>query len=540
MGQKWKYWMLGSALVETFLFSGCLLGWNSLNPILSQLGVLSGHCPADQKVPETWSNDSTGLLSHPTMVPTDPGSLPRKPLIICIPQERALNIGFTLGCLFLGGTFLPLQLVVASVYLRSLRQIGGALVAVSCLMVVYSCTNPRGLSLFLPASLLFMGVGGCCVLFTSLMLPLSLGIASKSLYSSLVIGCFSASATVFTLIKALYIVGVPFVPLILGLGAMACLMFLNSFFSWHLNRTENKAETMYSVQLRINCCEHKQEEPEKQELWQRSLRHQFRESLRDRERILSSRKVLSFRQKQGSGSEAPPLRRSLLRPLFVLHLFSDAVLLTWLHFYISSLNQHLRSVTDDQQRADQFSSIFGSLQMLSLISAPLVALHRNQQIIKRERKRGEADSGCVSQRLSLALILRILAVCGFGVSCLIPSLGVQVLGFIIHVIVRSSSFILSTELFNYFFPATHFGALLGIYTVITSMLTVSQYPLFLLLTGTLNGDPYWIHATFLGLSSCAVPVPLYLWIQRTKKNHHKPIVLRRANPSNKTHQLTKV
>ncbi|KAM4631638.1 large neutral amino acids transporter small subunit 4-like [Discoglossus pictus] len=543
MGQLWRYWVLGSALVETLLFSGCLLGWNCLSPILSDLGVLSGNCHTDSRLSLTWSNESTGVPSPYIGGLTTSTSHPSSPSSFCIIQERALNLGFTIGCIFLGGTFLPLQLVMGYIQLRSMRQVGGALVSVSCLMMVYSCTNSKSLSLFLPPALVALGVGGCCILFTSLLLPLSLNDPPGYLYHFLVIGCFSASATVFTLMKVMYKVGVPFVALILGFGALSCLMFLNSFFCWTMGKNENEAEKIFSVQLKINCCDHLQKKPEVMEQWQQTLGHKFRQSLRDRERILSSKKELSFKKTEGTAPQSPPLRSSILRPVFILHLLTDSVLVIWLHFYISSLNLHLQSVTEYHKKADLYSSVFGALQILSLISAPLISIllskHRS---MKKDGSSTFQSSHNRVRRLSLSFLLRILVVSGFGVSCLIPSLGVQVLGFILHVIIRSSMFIFSTELYHCVFPVSHFGALLGLYTLITSLLTAFQHPLFLLLTSALQGDPYRIHAVFLGLSLCAVSVPLSLWRKRDKRQNplSRPIALHRAVPSNKLQGIRKV
>ncbi|KAM4697685.1 large neutral amino acids transporter small subunit 4-like [Rhinophrynus dorsalis] len=412
MGKLWRYWLLGSALVETLLFSGCLLGWNSLSPILTEQRVLSKHCQSGLTSPVTVDRAHTG--PHSGLPPP-----------ICITQERHLNLGFTLGSLLLGASFLPLQLLMGYAYLRTVRQAGGALVSASCLMLAYSCTNPNSLSSFLPCALISLGVGGSCILFTSLMIPLFLADVGY-LYSSLVLGCFSASAAMFTLIKVTYISGVPFVPLILGFGALSCGTFLNSFFCWNLD--ENRK-------------------------WEKE---RYRDSV--------------------------------------------------------------------------YSSLFGALQMVGLFTAPLISmLLRNRQPHKTVRKRWRSHSPCSIRRLCVGLILRILAVSGFGISCLIPSLEVQVLAFVLHVSIRSATFIFSSMLYGCVFPDSHFGALFGIHTLISFLPTLSQHPLFLLLTSILQGDPFWIHSMFFALSALLIPVPLALWISKGRKPLCRPIVLRQLS-----------
>ncbi|CAH2308148.1 Hypothetical predicted protein [Pelobates cultripes] len=218
----------------------------------------------------------------------------------------------------------------------------------------------------------------------------------------------------------------------------------------------------------------------------------------------------------------PPLQHSLLSAPFILHMISDCLLLSWLHFYISSLNLHLQSITENHKTADFYSSLFGALQMLGLFTAPLISwllqTARNSQT-GSETSRTRCKSQSSIERLVVVYTLRILAVIGFGVSCLVPSLGLQVLGFVLHVLVRSSMFLVTFSLFNTWFPERHYGALLGIYIFLSSLLTLSQHPLFLLLTGPLNRDPYWIHSAFFASSLSAISVPLTLCIKKRMLSH---------------------
>ncbi|KAM5152275.1 large neutral amino acids transporter small subunit 4-like [Mantella aurantiaca] len=532
MGRIRRLWVLGSALVETLLFSGCLLGWNSLSPILGELGVLAHNCYSDHGLPEQKSNYTTPVydtnytddLSSSSFW-TDPKSRWPAEQDFCISQEQNLNLAFTLGSFFLWGSFLPLQLLLGYARVRSLRQIGGALLSVSCLMLAYSCTNPPNLSMFLPFALVAQGVGGGCVLFSSLMLPHFLP-DFGAIYPSLVIASFAASATVFTIVKVLYNSGVPFVPILLGYGAISCIMFVNSFFFWNLDQTISDEGNMYRVRLRLNCYETLRKEPQKEEWCQKSLKSKFHASLRDRERILSQRRTLSFKRPESSAT--PSLQESLMTPTFVLHLLSDSVLLTWMYFYISSLNTQLRRVTDLHHQADLYSSMFGALQMLGLFSAPLVCfLLRNHRLRKRPgKKAGRGDARvsyrivCSVRRLCLVYSLRTLVICCFGVTCLLSSLAIQVPAFILHTVARTSMFLVTASLYQIVFHKDHFGSLLGIHTVVTSLVTLLQHPLFLLLTGPLEGDPFWIHSVFLALSFGSFAVPICLAIRRRKKRHH--------------------
>ncbi|XP_077130146.1 large neutral amino acids transporter small subunit 4-like isoform X2 [Ranitomeya variabilis] len=512
MGRVLRRWLLSSALVETLLFSGCLLGWNSLSPILVDEGVLYRDCPSERL--EVGGNDSSGgqraarvELVSPLME-EEPGR--RDPQDSCASQEKNLNLGFTVGTFFVWGAFLPLQLLLGYAQIRSLRQIGGALVSVSYLMLAYCLTNPQNLSLFLPFALMSQGLGGSCILFSSLMV--------------------------------LYYSGVPIVPIILLYGALSCAMFLNSSLCWNLKAPEKPEDNVYSVRLRLNCYEamKKKKKPQEDNWCQKSLKLKFQESLRDKERILSQRRTLSFRR---PNVPAPtPLLESLTCPTFLLHLLSDTTLLTWIYFYVSSVNSHLQSKAEEHgPQAGLYSSVFGALQMLGLFAAPMISILLHNHHIRRMGKLSEQTparnpprGACSVRRLAAVYALRTLLVICFGIICLIPSLHIQVIGFILHVAMRTSMFLVGATLYLCVFPSQHFGALLGINTLISSILSLVQHPLFLLVTGPLKKDPFWIHAGFLALSLVAVALPLHLVVKNHRRHRDPrshPIHLRPLPPS---------
>ncbi|XP_040295514.1 large neutral amino acids transporter small subunit 4-like [Bufo bufo] len=543
MGRIMRRWILSSALVETLLFSGCLLGWNSLSPILIDVGVLSQDCHSDLERSEERSNDTGRAEAVSSMAELILGSRSNKPQDPCTSQEQSLTLGFTVGTFFIWGAFLPLQLLLGYVHIRSLRQIGGALVSVSCLMLVYCLVKPQTLSLFLPFALIAQGLGGSCVLFSSLMLPHILEDVGP-LFPSLVIASFSASATIFTIIKVIYFSGIPIVPIILGYGTMSCAMVLNSTLCWCLSPPREKEDTMYSVSLRLNCYEAmNKKKPQEDEWCQKSLKHKFQNSLKDRERILSFRRTLSFKRPDAPAQS--PLLESLVSPTFLLHLLSDSTLLTWIYFYVSSVNSHLQSQEEGRwSQSDVYSSVFGALQMLGLFAAPVISiLLHNHRLRKRPRKTGQTAArnsykqACSMKRLSAIYALRSLLVIGFGISCLIPSLQLQVVSFILHVAIRASMFLVSSTLYLSVFPGQHFGALLGINTFISSILSLVQYPIFLLLMGPLRGDPFWIHGTFLALSLAAVALPIHRMVtynQRHRRPLSRPIHLHKVTPPTTT------
>ncbi|XP_069508201.1 large neutral amino acids transporter small subunit 4-like [Ambystoma mexicanum] len=523
-----RWWVISTALTETFLFSGVLLGWNALLPMLTSEGIYSHLC-------DTRAFHSP--LAQTTIPPKDPPSQDMmeegwvaRPA--CIKQENMLNLAFTLGAFFLGFTLLPLQIVLDSTHLRHIRQIGSASFSVSCLLLAYVSSSPDSLSFFLMFAMVTNGIGGACIMFSTLTLPTLLGTLGV-LYTALVLGSFSASATVFTLLRVLYSAGIPFIHIILVYGGLSCLMFVNCFFSWSIPPCFAGTEGSYSIPLKLKCCDKAPQKPSYQELNQTALNQYFLESLGAKERLTrgSQRRILSFR-KPGVPKGMSPLSGSLCSPVFILHLFTSSIVHVWVHFYIGALNQQLRHVTSEYSR-DLYSSLFGALQVLALLSTPLTSIllgSRQQKVSNQKGDAGNALSGLKSLRRQISSVRNLIVVfalgnillCLFGVVCLIPSQGLQIVGFILHTLVRSSMFVSCTVLYAALYPPNHFGGLMGFHTMFSMLTTLGQHPLFLALTSYLQGDPFWINAGFLILSLLGFTVPFYLHgLRRTLEEQEK-------------------
>ncbi|XP_030066087.1 large neutral amino acids transporter small subunit 4 [Microcaecilia unicolor] len=542
-----RWWLISTALTETLLFSGVLLGWNSLLPILKSQGIYSHLCdisasnfsmvergldlsPHLQALNSgMWEEDEDVvhiqlMLSIPTTAAHTPEPKGKRVQehhgAACKQQEDILNLAFTLGSFFLGFTLLPLQVLLETIHLRQLRQIGSASFSLSCLLLAYVCSNSTRLSFFLMFAMMLSGIGGACILFTTLTLPVLLG-SPGPLYTALVLGCFCASATVFTLMRVMYSAGVSFLSIILAYGGLSCLMFINCFFCWSIQPCNAGTEGSYSIHLKWKFCEH-QQKPESVEMSDISLQQHFLKSLGQKERILpsSQRKTVSFHRPHLQKA-SPPLSDSLCSPVFIFHLFMVSIVQLWLHFYFGSINHMLQHLSQDDKNTGLYSSIFGALQVLSLLSAPMTSLllgSRQQKPTNRKEEECAAIAGVqfpqrqISsvRRLTVVFTLRIIFLCAFGVVCLIPSLELQVLGFLLHTVLRSSLFVSCTALYVVLYPANHFGGLIGVHILFSMLLTLGQHLLSWLLQTTSQGNPFWIHASFLTLSLLGFIVPFYL------------------------------
>uniref|UniRef100_A0A8C7RB75 Solute carrier family 43 member 1a n=1 Tax=Oncorhynchus mykiss TaxID=8022 RepID=A0A8C7RB75_ONCMY len=469
-----RWWMAVTAVLENLLCSAVLLGWGSL------LLMLKGE--ETRNACFLYRCINSGIW------------------VSCVDQEEMLNLGFTIGSFLLSAATLPLGILMDKYGPRPLRLL--VFLWIISLPPISFSLSP-GLSALIFLALSFNGFGGICLTFTSLTIPNMFG-SRTSTIMSLMIGSYASSAVTFPGVKLIYDAGVSFRVIMWVWSGLAGFVFLNCFFNW-------------PVEALPEDISPKKHTPENRTLPLFTNTSHIP--------ILTVCPSLSL-------SDTIPFRRSVFSPIFLWSLVTMGMTQLRIIFFMGAMNKMLEFLVTHGnpyyalQYLIFYSSIFGSLQLLCLVTCPLIGYimdWRMKDCVDETRKDTEkrpADGLTRDKKIQKitnamrAFIFTNLLLLVFGVCCLIDNLRLQILTFILHTIVRGFIHSCCGGLYAAVYPSNHFGTLIGLQSMISAVIALLQQPLFIVMVGSLHGDPYWINLGMILFSLAGFLLPGYLFYHR--------------------------
>ncbi|XP_027632515.1 large neutral amino acids transporter small subunit 3 isoform X2 [Tupaia chinensis] len=500
-----RWWMACTAVLENLFFSAVLLGWGSLLIMLKNEGFYSSICPAENTTNTTQGEPHRWLS--------------------CDWQDEMLNLGFTIGSFVLSATTLPLGVLMDCFGPRPVRLIGSACFAASCTLMALASRDVEVLSPLIFLALSLNGFGGICLTFTSLTLPNMFG-NLRSTFMALMIGSYASSAITFPGIKLIYDAGVSFVVIMFTWSGLACLIFLNCALNWPIEAFPAPEEVNYTKKIKLSglALDHKVTGDRfyvhvttvGQRLSQKAP------SLEEGTDIfISSQDVRGT--SENPSEKSVPLRKSLCSPIFLWSLLTMGMTQLRVIFYMAAMNKMLEYlVTDGQEHETNemkqnveetvgfYLAIFGVMQLLCLLTSPLIGYIMDWRIKDcvddptEGTALGDARDGLAAkstkpryrkiQKLTNAInafTLTNLLLVGFGITCLIHSLHLQYVTFVLHTMIRGFFHSACGSLYAAVFPSKHFGTLTGLQSFISAVFALLQQPLFMAMVGPLKGDAFW-------------------------------------------------
>uniref|UniRef100_A0A8C4EZF4 Solute carrier family 43 member 1b n=1 Tax=Dicentrarchus labrax TaxID=13489 RepID=A0A8C4EZF4_DICLA len=459
-----RWWMAITAIIENLLFSAVLLGWGSLLIMLKNEGFYSHLCIENETVNTNVTSLESGVWRS------------------CVEQEEILNLGFTIGSFLLSAATLPLGILMDKYGPRPLRLIGSLCFAASCAMIAAAAYDPEVLSVLIFLAVSFNGFGGICLTFTSLTLPNMFGNV-RSTILSLMIGSYASSAVTFPGVKLIYDLGVSFRVIMWVWSGMACMVFLNCFLNWPAESFPAPEDIRYT----------------------------------------------SYHHEQALGDKGSvPLCHSMCSPIFLWSLITMAMTQLRLIFFMGAMNKMLEFlVTHGDPNLGFYSSIFGSMQLLCLLTCPLIGYIMDwrmkeceEENAKTQTEKSQSDPPKRDRKIQKltnamrAFIFTNVLLVTFGIISMIDNMPLQVLAFVLHTIVRGFIHSCCGGLYAAVYPANHFGTLTGMQSMISAAFALLQQPLFILMLGHLGGAPYWINLGLLIFSLAGFLLPGYLFYHR--------------------------
>ncbi|XP_027716145.1 solute carrier family 43 member 3 [Vombatus ursinus] len=479
-----------TGLLECIAFSGLIFGWTSLVFVLKSDHYFEDLC------------EQMNATRHSE----------------CSTQDSKLSLIFTLASFSNNFMTFPLGYIFDRLGTTVARLIAIFLYAGATLLVAVSSA---GTAPMLFAAFPMLAVGGILFLLTNLQVG-NLFDKHRSTIITLYNGAFDSSSAIFLIIKLLYE---------RGLTLQISFFILCAFSIWHLIRTfflmprghiPFPLPPNYSYGgtcfLSIGCS-------------RRAERSQGTEDEEVKKEKVELRQEangpsLAVQQEMAKTDESDPrsFRCCVLSWRFFWHLIWLSSMQLWHYLFIGTLNPMLNHLADGKQHlVSTYTNAFAITQLFGVLCAPWngFLLDRLKKKYQQEaRKKGFPESMADLHSTFPSLVVTSLLCLSFSICASIPILKLQYFTFILQVISRSFLYGGNAAFITLAFPSQHFGKIYGTVMMLSALISLLQFPIFIFIKGTLQGDPTYVNITLILFTLLSFVQPFLLSRQWRRQDKH--------------------
>ncbi|XP_062915611.1 equilibrative nucleobase transporter 1-like [Mobula hypostoma] len=516
-----------TGLVECLCFTGMIAGWPSLVYVLKRDRYFAELC----------------VTAHNSSGPRAPNAT-----VDCTLQDEQFTLIYTISTFVMN-----IALTAIGFMFDYCGTMGARFVAISfctsaTLMAAFS--TAASAKLLFPA-LALLGLGGAILLISNVQVG-NLFESKRSIVITLYLGAYNSSPAVFLVVKVLYETGFSLRSIFLFISSLSLLHIVRTIFlmprthiPYPIPEGYTYGATCKMFKL-ITVCREEQTFDQWRSSWEtprtRSKcmeqtgggveegrddavvggRHRRMESKGDTAEIHGSNDGnLQPNGKEESVArdnqdQSPSFRNCIFSRLYLTHLLWFSLIQLRHFLFIGTLNPMLNLMTDgDPRKVSSYTNAFAFTQMCAIFCAPW-----NGLILDRHKRRGSAARQRLEDMQSavLSLVFTVIFSVLFSLCATIPVLKVQFLTFILHVIHVAFLYGSDSAFVAVAFPPCHFGKVCGTTQALGAVVSLIQYPCFILVKGPLKNNPLYMNVAFIALVTLAFTHPLnvYLWCRRER------------------------
>ncbi|XP_041464313.1 solute carrier family 43 member 3-like [Lytechinus variegatus] len=526
--------------LETLFYGGTIFGWPSLVFILKDIGYYGGDCLQNtDDVNASASSFVTPCSScedQRSIDADEPSSANTSSGLSCHSQDASLQLVYSVAISIQLFSFFPMGVLFDVFGTRVTRVLFSVLLLAGNLFIGFSSPELPGL---LYPGAIFMVTGGTAVIICNMEIG-NLFPSHKSIVITALQGLYGSAQVVFLIIKVAYEAGFSMPTTLFISAGCSLLLNINTFILLPVNHIPWPLPPDYRL---IRCCGKRPEAPptstpafynkayvvdgEKAEEWPIS---KIKGNVHENE--VGAIKPTSGNRSDSSPRRAPsppsptqdlPRYTSFKSCIFSLPFWAilmwQAILELDVIFTLGVLNYFLtRLANGDTDIVSSYTNVFIITQLTAVVLGPVGGL-----VVERN-KTGPCKNGLKARNYyhdildcCLPLAFPSLLSAAYSGIFLIPNIEVQYLAFMLITFFRVFFFGTGPVIVSAIFPQKYFGRIYGVIRTITGLVTLLQYPIFIIIQEYLDDDPFYVMIGFAAADLLTLFLPLFLYVS-AKRN----------------------